>query len=136
MVCPYCSCDSKVTNSRLQKRSNSVWRRRNCLKCGAVWTTVEAIQAPTTYRVSKHEQVTEFKPETLLISLYEALRHKKTAEQDAAYVLSTVMQKLQAKKLALWPTELITQTAYDVLRRYDAPAGAVYKARYVGQAYR
>ena len=72
-----------------------------------------------------------FRPETLLISLYEALRHKKTADIDAKYVCDTVMQKLMAKRLVIIPTTLIAQTAYDVLRRYNKPAAAVYKAQHL-----
>jgi transcriptional repressor NrdR len=130
MVCPYCSHDSQVTNSRHQKRANSVWRRRKCLGCSAIWTTSEAPQAPTIYRVSKDQHMVVFRPETLLISLYESLRHKKTADIDAKYVFDTVMNKLQAKHLAVIPTQLIAKTAHDVLRRYNKPASAVYKAQH------
>lgn len=130
MVCPYCTHDSIVTNSRHQKRSNSVWRRRKCLSCGAIWTSLEAPQASTIYRVIKDKHMQVFRPETLLISLYESLRHKKTADVDAKYVFDTIMNKLQAKHLAIIPAQAIAKTAHDVLRRYDKPAAAVYKAQH------
>ena len=130
MVCPYCKSESSVTNSRLQKRANSVWRRRKCAACGAIWTTLERSEAHTIWRVLKDEHLQPFRPEILLISLYEALRHKKTADVDAKYVCDTVLQKLAAKKLAVLPTPLIATTAFDVLRRYNKPAAAVYKAQH------
>ena len=130
MVCPYCKSDSKVINSRFQKRANSVWRRRKCPVCSAIWTTHELLEASSTYRVSKDDHLLVFRPELLYISLYEALRHKKTAPTDAEYVKNTVIQKLMAKHIAVIPRDLITKTAHDVLRHFNKPAAAVYKAQH------
>lgn len=129
MVCIYCSGDSKVTNSRLQKRSNSVWRRRKCLLCGAVWTSVEATEARSAYRVSKGNSVHDFTPELLLISLYEALRHRKTAVTDAAALCDTVIQQLQKKRRATIYSADIKKTSHAVLLHFDKTAAAVYLAR-------
>ena len=128
MKCPYCKKDSQVTNSRHQKRTNSVWRRRKCTNCGAVWTSLERIDYATTWRVRKGKHLTDFRVETLLISLYEALKHRKSSDVDAKYVCDTVIAKLSTKKLAELPAELITTTAYDILRRYDKVAAGLYAA--------
>lgn len=127
MVCLYCTNDSQVTNSRLQKRANSVWRRRKCLNCGAIWTSLERLEASTVWRVQQNGHLLTFSYETLYISLYEALKHKKTAVQDAKHLCDTVMQKLAGKHLAVLPTELITKTTYDILRRYNKLAAELYK---------
>ena len=128
MVCPYCKKDSQVTNSRHQKRPNSVWRRRKCVHCGAVWTSVERIEYATVWRVRKDSHLLTFRPETLLISLYEALKHRKTADIDAKYVCDTVLTKLTHQRTAELSTELIKKTCHDILRRYDKVAAAVYNA--------
>lgn len=127
MVCPYCSHDSIVSNSRLQKRANSVWRRRKCLTCGAIWTTLERLEASTVWRVQQNGHLLSFSYETLYISLYEALKHKKTAVHDAKHLTETVVQQLAKKHVAILPTELITQTTYDILRRYNKLAAELYK---------
>ncbi len=129
MVCIYCGRKSHVTNSRLQKRTNSVWRRRECLDCGALWTTVEAPESRSAYRVSKDDSIHELQAETLLISLYEALKHRKTAVTDAAALRDTILQKLLAKNEAIIPANEIKKTALQVLGRFDKTAAAVYKAR-------
>jgi transcriptional repressor NrdR len=126
MVCPYCKKDSQVTNSRLQKRPNSVWRRRKCVNCGAVWTSHERIELATVWRVRKDNHLTDFRPETLLISLYEALKHRKTADIDSKYVCDTVIAKLARQNSAELSTELIKKTAHDILRRYDKVAASLY----------
>ena len=128
MVCPYCKKDSQVVNSRHQKRANSVWRRRKCTNCGAIWTSLERIEYASTWRVRKGRTLTDFRLETLLISLYEALKHRKTPDIDAKYICDTVITKLASKKLAELPIELITATAHDILRRYDKVAAGLYNA--------
>jgi len=128
MVCPYCKNDSHVTNSRLQKRSNSVWRRRKCASCGAIWTSLERPEYATVWRVRKGKHLTDFRPEKLLISLYEALKHRKSPDIDAKYICDTVIAKLTTKKLAELPATLITTTAHDILRRYDKVAAGLYNA--------
>ena len=63
-----------------------------------------------------------------MISLYEALKYKKTADVDAKYVCDTVITKLASKKLSELPVNLVARTSYDILRRYDTVAAALYKA--------
>jgi transcriptional regulator NrdR family protein len=76
--------------------------------------------------VRKDGHLLEFRPETLLISLYEALKHKKTADIDAKYICDTVIAKLATKNTPELSTELITRTAHDILRRYDKVAASLY----------
>jgi len=128
MKCPYCNQESKVKNSRLQKRANSVWRRRECLNCQAIWTTLERPQSSTTYKVNSNEVMVDFRPELLLISLYECLKHRKTPELDAQYVYSTVFSNLQDTNEPVFGIQLIASTAYNVLKRYDGLAADIYKA--------
>lgn len=134
MVCPYCLADSVVTNSRLQKRTNGVWRRRKCPACGVVWTSLERSEPGSVWRFGSDGKLHVFRPQKLLISLYEACRHRRTADVDAAYIADTVLQKLIAKKQAVIERELVTKISYDVLRHYDKTAAAVYKAQHPAAA--
>jgi len=127
MNCPYCNSESKVSNSRHQKRSNSVWRRRECLTCHAIWTTNERLQGSGTFKVSNGDFLVDFRAELLLISLYEALRHRKTPAIDAQYIYGTVLEKLQRTNLPVFPTILIAESSYNVLKNYDKLAADLYK---------
>jgi transcriptional repressor NrdR len=128
MICPYCSNDSKVSNSRHQKRSNSVWRRRECLSCHSIWTTNERLRGSGTFKVAQGDILVDFKPELLLISLYEALRHRKTPATDAQYVHGTVLEKLQKTNQPVFTTQLIAESCYKVLKNYDKLAADLYRA--------
>ena len=56
MLCPYCSSDSRVLDSRAT--SDAVRRRRECLTCGRRFTTYERL-APSEIRVLKRDGATE-----------------------------------------------------------------------------
>ena len=128
MNCPYCGSDSKVTNSRQQKKSNSVWRRRECKRCHAIWTTEEHFRADSVFKVSIDELLLDFAPEKLTNSLYRALKHRKTAESDAKHLTRTVMNKLQDFRRPIIPKQVISDTVIGVLKNYDKLAADLYKA--------
>src|ERR1043166_4571268 len=45
MLCPFCNhIESKVVNSRQSPRSDTIRRRRECLKCGHRFTTFEVVE--------------------------------------------------------------------------------------------
>lgn len=127
MNCPYCDSDSHVTNSRHQKRTNSVWRRRQCKKCDAIWTTTERLQGSGTYKIKADKHLIDFHPEILLISLYEALKHRKTPEIDAQYVYGTVLANIQNAKEPVFTTNQIAKECYGVLKNYDKLSADLYK---------
>ena len=59
MRCPACSClDDKVIDSRATKEGAGVRRRRECLKCGHRFTTIEEI-IQAELKVVKHGDVRE-----------------------------------------------------------------------------
>jgi len=128
MNCPHCDNDSKVTNSRAQTKSNSVWRRRECKSCQAIWTTEEHLLAPSVFKVSRNDQILDFAPEKLTASLATALRHRKSADRDAKHLTRTIMNKLQQNQQQIIPITLIIDTSHIVLRNYDKLAADLYKA--------
>jgi transcriptional repressor NrdR len=131
MVCPLCHKSSSVINSRLQRRSNTVWRRRQCQSCQSIWTTTEHIELATVYRIQKDGKLLTFRPEILFLSLYTCLRHRTSPEADALYVSKTVLERLIRRKRSVVTNTELAELCLDILRRYDKTASAVYKAMYV-----
>lgn len=127
MVCIYCRHDSRVVNTRLQKRSNTVWRRRKCVNCGALWTSLERSDYATTWRVDQNGHLLVFQYETLYTSIYEALKHRKSPVTDATYITKTVIEKLLKSQAAIFSTATLVKTTYNILRRYDKLAAELYK---------
>jgi transcriptional regulator NrdR family protein len=69
----------------------------------------------------------DFRPETLLISIYEVLKHRKTPDIDAKYISSTVIENLQNLKQPTFTTNQISEATYNVLKNYDKLASEIYK---------
>lgn len=44
MKCPKCGAETKVIDSRIRESANSIWRRRECERCGNRETTYERFQ--------------------------------------------------------------------------------------------
>jgi transcriptional repressor NrdR len=129
MVCVYCGGETKVTNSRLQKRSNQVWRRRQCVMCAAVFTTHEVLELESTLSVNKKGQLEPFWPDLLLKELHNALHDRKDVYVASREVLATIIQDLlkQPQKPVFKPTD-ISKTAAEVLKRFDRSAYLHYLA--------
>lgn len=130
MVCIHCCSETKVTNSRPQKRNNQVWRRRECHNCYAVFTTEESVQYSGAWTVrSKTGSLQPFSRDKLLVSLLRSLEHRKTALDDATALVETIIKKLASTvnngKIETAQIVQITQVA---LNRFDSAASVSYSA--------
>jgi transcriptional regulator NrdR family protein len=106
-----------------------VWRRRQCLVCGAVFTTHEAVELETTLSVVKNGQNLPFKPNLLLIELCGALKHRKDAYEAAGELLNTITRKLLAlPQKPLYSPADISKVTSEVLKRFDHRAYLRYLA--------
>ena len=71
MNCPYCSHDdSKVIDSR--NVNDGIRRRRQCLECGARFTTYERLQPASLFVIKKDRRREEFSREKLLAGIRKA----------------------------------------------------------------
>lgn len=130
MQCIYCGSDTKVNNSRLQKRLNRVWRRRECTQCRAVFTTEEAVELSGSIVVrSNTKKVQPFSRDKLFASLLHALGHRQTAVADAGALTATIIAKLllATTNAAVTPQEIVI-IAHETLERFDMAAATQYKA--------
>ena len=121
-----------VSNSRHQKRSNGVWRRRLCTKCKATFTSIEIVDLQTSFIVNSKGHLEPFLRDKILISLYDSLKHRKTAIGDASALTDTVISKVyvqtQSSEISLVKLESIIQS---VLNNFDHVAATHYQAYYI-----
>ncbi len=132
MNCLYCKAKTEVVNSRVQKRSNQVWRRRQCLSCRASFTTRETIDLSLGLSVKTNSgQILPFSRDKLFLDVYDSLKHRKTAKNDATALTETVLSKLyKHMSNGLVDTAVITDIASKTLKRFDRAAGVIYQANH------
>lgn len=129
MVCIYCANKTAVINSRRQKRSNKIWRRRQCLKCKAVFTTSESVDLDKSLVIKSDSQYKPLKRDKLFVSVYDSLRHRKTALNDATALTDTIINRLYAKHSAQIEKADVIKISSEVLKKFDK-AGYVYYSAY------
>lgn len=122
MNCIYCGGDMDVVNSRAQKRSNQVWRRRRCKSCGAVFTSHEAIDLSRALVVDSGRP-TPFITDMLFTEVLLALQDRKDCYLAAREVTSTVIRDLLKlpNKPQIDPKQ-ISQATAKVLKRFNRRA--------------
>jgi transcriptional regulator NrdR family protein len=131
MVCLYCQHETQVVNSRLQKRNNKVWRRRKCLHCLAIFTTIEEVDYSNALRVEANGTFKPFLTDLLYTEVLLALEHRKAAYIDAREVTNTIIKNLVALPASpLFGPQDISRTAADVLKRFDTRAWHRYAAEH------
>jgi transcriptional regulator NrdR family protein len=130
MVCIYCQSETRVINSRLQKRVNNIWRRRKCESCKAVFTSVEspAFDKQLTVQQSP-SHVQPFSRDQLFLSVYDSLKHRKTALNDASALTDTIVGHLLPRiQNAALESITIAEEANKILKRFDKVASVHYRA--------
>jgi transcriptional repressor NrdR len=130
MVCIYCSAETRVTNSRLQKRSNSVWRRRHCEACGSIFSTEEHVDYEKSIVVqSSKGSFSPFLRDKLFTSIYRSLQHRSTALEDAIGITDTVIERVWKRVEGGKLEAVILATAtQETLQRFDKAAAISYQA--------
>jgi transcriptional regulator NrdR family protein len=134
MVCIHCQSETQVSNSRLQKKLNRVWRRRSCSQ-GHVFTTLESADYASQWLViSAAKRLQPFSRDKLFISLYQSLQHRKTALSDANALTDTIMQKLAQQIIdGVIASTTVTSITQVALTRFDKAASSHYQAFHPSQ---
>ncbi|HET7060465.1 MAG TPA: hypothetical protein VFH99_04115 [Candidatus Saccharimonadales bacterium] len=132
MVCVQCGGQTRVINSRHQRRANQVWRRRQCRnpQCGAVFTSEETAAYNAAWAVQGPSgKLAPFSRDKLLLSLYKSLEHRSTAVADAGGLADTVIKRLSgAVTDGVIESQAIVHAAQVALNRFDKAASTHYSA--------
>lgn len=127
MICIYCDSETRVTNSRLQKRSNQIWRRRKCTACGAVFTSHEAIDLSSSLIVDYGALQKPLLIDKLFTEVLLALQDQKDCYVTAREITSTVIAELlKLPEKPIFKSQTISQIAAKVLKRFNRQAWLRY----------
>ncbi len=129
MVCLHCGSETKVNNSRHQKKRNQVWRRRECLECHALFTTEEIVQFSNSLRVLNNSKMSVFSRDKLFLSIYESCKHRKRAITDATSLTESVIARLISQHSnGNIDSDSIVQITLVILNRFDKVSAIHYQS--------
>lgn len=129
MVCVYCGGNTRVINSRPQKRSNAIWRRRSCNNCKNVFSTTESINLAQALRYELSDgKLLPFNQEILFISIYESFKHRKNPTSDASHITQTIITKIIELNSPVVTRSEVVSIASSTLKLFDNAAYIQYVA--------
>lgn len=97
MVCPFCRFpDSKVIDSR--PRDDRIKRRRECIKCGARFTTYEIIEKPMLMVEKRSGSYEPFDRSKLIKGIFSAIK-KRPVTMDAVEKIADNVENHFANEL-------------------------------------
>lgn len=128
MFCIKChSLQTKVTNSRPHKKRASIWRRRQCLRCGTVFTTTETIATQGALTITNNRGDDEpFSIAKLLMSIAPLLTQQTTAPDDAYWLAMTAYEKALASGETVIKTSMLADLTFTTIERFDSTAALKY----------
>ncbi len=135
MICIKCtSQNTNVVNSRLQKKTSLVWRRRQCAHCKSVFTTHETPRPNEYYLVHSSKETTPrpYNLGRLVISIGECFSHDPERGKETAIWLAQSVERQIAtfSEDELVTSSIIAHLTHTTLKRYDAVAAVQYAARH------
>jgi transcriptional repressor NrdR len=111
MHCPFCAApDTRVVDSRLAAEGDKVRRRRECIACGARFTTYEAAELVMPQVVKQDHRRETFDENKLRAGMIRALEKRPVSTEQVEAVIQRIKNRarasgereLQARQLGEW----------------------------------
>ena len=123
MRCPKCTgADDKVIDSRTSRDGLLIRRRRECLKCGAWFTTYEEIFREKLRVKKRNSQYEEFDRRKMLAGLEKACEKRPVSTEDIELLAERVITELENEFGREVPSKQIGERIMQHLRKLDEVA--------------
>ncbi len=123
MRCPFCgNDDTQVKDSRPTEDNNAIRRRRQCVNCGARFTTFERVQLRELTVVKGSGKRETFDRDKLLRSMTIALRKRPVEHERIERVVNGIVRRLESSGESEFPTTLVGELIMDALASLDQVA--------------
>ena len=131
MKCPYCeNKDSKVIESR--ESSDSVRRRRECVRCGLRFTTYETVSRKNIMVLKKDGHTEPFSQEKIEISISLACAKRPIELGKISRIVVEIENFLQTQTKLEFESRIIGEIVMNKLRDLDQVAYIRYVSVYKG----
>ncbi len=120
MKCPRCQADDdKVLDSRAARDGAAIRRRRECLRCGARFTTYEEVDRDEVQVVKRDGTRQTFERAKLEKAIRQACGKRRISNDQIKTMIDNVVGKLEGDEI---PSTQIADLVMDELHRVDEVA--------------
>ncbi len=131
MRCPFCgNNDTQVKDSRPTEDNATIRRRRQCVNCGARFTTFERVQLRELIVVKSNGKRETFDRDKLLRSMTIALRKRPVDPERVERAVSGIVRRLESSGESEIPSQLIGEIIMDALATLDQVADVRFASVY------
>lgn len=132
MKCPYCGfVESKVIDSRPTDDSNSIRRRRECLKCQKRFTTYEKLESISLMVIKKDQSRQQYDREKVLKGIITACEKRPISLAQMEQIADDIESELYQNMTREVESGVIGEKVMDRLKNLDEVAyvrfASVYK---------
>lgn len=129
MICPSCSAETKVLESRRAENGAAVRRRRECMRCGHRFTSFERREPGPLFVRKRSGGRERFDPTKLRASLLRAAHKRPVAAADVEEIVARIAREAEKSGGEL-PSERIGEMCLEGLRDLDLGAYLQFAAVY------
>ncbi len=118
MICPYCNFpDSKVIDSR--PKNDRIKRRRECIKCGARFTTFEIMEKPMLMVEKRSGSYEAFDRNKLIQGIFSAIKKRPVSIDDVEKIADYIENHYANQLKSIAPSKEIGELVMEQLRLID-----------------
>lgn len=123
--------NTSVTNSRPHKKKPSIWRRRKCANCNAVFTTFERPSLSENTPIHLPDGKTDtFNLGRLTLSIAASFAHSPDDRRySSLHLAQTVEDTLSSQRTSITPGDIEAAT-HQTLKQFDELAAIQYAAQH------
>ncbi|MSO74085.1 MAG: transcriptional repressor NrdR [Alphaproteobacteria bacterium] len=123
MRCPFCGHeDTQVKDSRPTDDNTAIRRRRNCVNCGARFTTFERIQLRELTVVKSNGQKEPFDRDKVMRSMKIACRKRPVEPERIERVVNGLVRRLESLGETEIPSSVVGEMVMEALAGLDQVA--------------
>lgn len=132
MKCSFCGCvESKVVDSRQSEDGLKIRRRRECLSCGARFTTYESIETIPLMVIKKDKSREMFDPDKLLSRLLRACAKRPVSTETLESLIADIQNTYANQMIKEVNSKELGELVMEKLKEIDQVAyvrfASVYK---------
>ncbi len=118
MICPYCNFpDSKVIDSR--PKNDRIKRRRECIKCGARFTTFEIMEKPMLMVEKRSGSYEAFDRNKLIQGIFSAIKKRPVSIDDVEKIADYIENHYANQLKSIAPSKEIGELVLAKLKEID-----------------
>lgn len=118
MICPYCNFpDSKVIDSR--PKNDRIKRRRECIKCGARFTTFEIMEKPMLMVEKRSGSYEAFDRNKLIQGIFSAIKKRPVSIDDVEKIADYIENHYANQLKSIAPSKEIGALVLAKLKEID-----------------